>query len=504
MEAKRNTMLGAIAKVWVTLCLGYITVFAAQLPPEMLVDKYLLQAKMLSEEKKHEGALEAMDRIVVLQKAHDLTLPGDFPFHYAQTALAASAVQAAIDSANRYLLAAGREGKYYREALELLVKAERRLQEPAADRVGSTPVKPDLEPQPQAVLPASTQTQKTTAAQPMVDCRKWNTKKFFRKATVEDVTACVNAGAALDARDGGLLSDCPKCTPLHRAVLHNENVEVVKALLKGGADPNARVKWKYTPLHQAAVYNENPAVVKALIDAGAALDVQTLHSESTPLHLAAQSNDNPEVVKALIDAGAALTAWNKKGKTPLKVARRRHRRVLRNAWARLPESQKATARARRKSQSDGGGAWAALVAGVAGGAMASASGLDAATATEIGTTIGGSVLAGEAVGSSGTGTSLDAPSGNTGATAGGGHCQVPGYPNPPGGVANLGFSWCPASVSLQVRSFALQAAGAACAIATGSSSTPEQIEARRREIQAACDRLAALGEGNCQCPPGLR
>ena len=87
--------------------------------------------------------------------------------------------------------------------------------------------------------------------------------------------------------------------------------------------------------------------------------------------------------------------------------------------------------------------------------------------------------------------------------AGGGGCQVPGYPNPPGGVSNLGFSWCPASVGLQVRSFALQAAGAECAIATGSSSTPEQIESRRREIRAACDRLTALGQGNCQCPPGL-
>ena len=88
MEAKQNTMLGVIAKVWVTLCLGYITVFAAQLPPEMLVDKYLLQAKMLSEEKNHKDALEAMDRIVALQKEHDLTLPEEFPFHYAQTALA--------------------------------------------------------------------------------------------------------------------------------------------------------------------------------------------------------------------------------------------------------------------------------------------------------------------------------------------------------------------------------------------------------------------------------
>ena len=83
-------------------------------------------------------------------------------------------------------------------------------------------------------------------------------------------------------------------------------------------------------------------------------------------------------------------------------------------------------------------------------------------------------------------------------------CMIAGYPSPPGGVANLGFSWCPASVTLQVRSFALQAAGAQCAIATGSSSTPEQINARRQEINAACDRLAALGAPNCQCPPGLR
>ena len=57
-------------------------------------------------------------------------------------------------------------------------------------------------------------------------------------------------------------------------------------------------------------------------------------------------------------------------------------------------------------------------------------------------------------------------------------CMIAGYPSPPGGVATLGFSWCPASVTLQVRSFALQAAGAQCAIATGSSSTPEQINAK--------------------------
>ena len=55
---------------------------------------------------------------------------------------------------------------------------------------------------------------------------------------------------------------------------------------------------------------------------------------------------------------------------------------------------------------------------------------------------------------------------------------------------------------MQVRAFALQAAGAQCAIATASSPTPAQIQALGREINAACDRLAAMGVSNCRCPPG--
>ena len=37
--------------------------------------------------------------------------------------------EAAIDSVNKYLVAAGREGKFYREALELLDQAEKRQAE---------------------------------------------------------------------------------------------------------------------------------------------------------------------------------------------------------------------------------------------------------------------------------------------------------------------------------------------------------------------------------------
>ena len=98
-----------------------------------------------------------------------------------------------------------------------------------------------------------------------------------------------------------------------------------------------------------------------------------------------------------------------------------------------------------------------------------------------------------------TNQTAGAPAGNVGAGTGSGQCEIPGYPRP-ADVKNLGLSWCPATVDFQARVFALQAAGAQCAIATGSSSTPEQIQARRQEIQAACERLAALGVSDCRCP----
>ena len=102
-------------------------------------------------------------------------------------------------------------------------------------------------------------------------------------------------------------------------------------------------------------------------------------------------------------------------------------------------------------------------------------------------------------------TAAEGSVGTAGSAVGAGSCEIPGYPSPPGGVANLGLSWCSASVSMQARAFALQAAGAQCAIATGSSSTLEQIQARRREIKEACGRLAPLSvrDGiNCRCPAG--
>ena len=103
----------------------------------MRLDEYLLEAEMLSEENDPKGALAALDRIAALQKEHNLELPEEFPFQYAQTALAAGSYQAALESVNRYLSVAGRGGKHYREALAVLVKSKRGLRAPA-DAVGGS------------------------------------------------------------------------------------------------------------------------------------------------------------------------------------------------------------------------------------------------------------------------------------------------------------------------------------------------------------------------------
>ena len=48
----------------------------------------------------------------------------EFHFKYARVALLAGSNKAAIDSLNKYLAATGRDGEFYREALELLDEAE--------------------------------------------------------------------------------------------------------------------------------------------------------------------------------------------------------------------------------------------------------------------------------------------------------------------------------------------------------------------------------------------
>ncbi len=123
-------MRGVVGSVLIAVSLGSFTEAAAQLPPEIMADRYLVQAERLMKEKDYKAALEAMEKIVALQKEHDLKLPDEFHFKYAQIAMSAGLLEAAIDAVSRYLVAAGRTGKFYREALELLDQAEQKQAEP--------------------------------------------------------------------------------------------------------------------------------------------------------------------------------------------------------------------------------------------------------------------------------------------------------------------------------------------------------------------------------------
>ena len=105
-----------------------------QLPPEILVDRHLVRAERLLASGDPDAALEAMNEILALQEEHDLVLQDGFDFEYAQVAYAAGRTETAIASANQYLASAGREGEFYREALELLDSAEVRIEREAAER----------------------------------------------------------------------------------------------------------------------------------------------------------------------------------------------------------------------------------------------------------------------------------------------------------------------------------------------------------------------------------
>ncbi len=101
------------------------------------------------------------------------------------------------------------------------------------------------------------------AAQAAPNCEEWNTREFFQTATVENVTACLTAGADVAARDDNAI------TPLVWAAFGNPNPAVIEALLTAGAEVDARTNGGLTPLHGAAQGNENPAVLGVLLAAGA-------------------------------------------------------------------------------------------------------------------------------------------------------------------------------------------------------------------------------------------
>jgi ankyrin repeat protein len=97
------------------------------------------------------------------------------------------------------------------------------------------------------------------------------------------------------------------------------NHEVITALLKGGANPDIISKpFEWTALMWALMHNKKLEVIKALIEGGA--DVNIENSNGTTALICAQRRDS-KIISALIQAGANLNNWRElqTGRTVLMI-----------------------------------------------------------------------------------------------------------------------------------------------------------------------------------------
>jgi cytohesin len=104
--------------------------------------------------------------------------------------------------------------------------------------------------------------------------------------------------------------------PLHLAA-GSGSASAIQALLKAGADPNAKGDFGITPLHLAAFSGSVPAI-EVLLRAGVD-PMQKNTGRRTPLHCAAEGG-SPSAVEILLKAGADPNAKDGNGRTPLHLA----------------------------------------------------------------------------------------------------------------------------------------------------------------------------------------
>lgn len=96
---------------------------AQELPPEIQVDRLMVQVDHQMVAEQYGAALRTMDRILALQQEHDIEIPDAFWMRRAEAAVGAEDYLEAIASATRYLEAAGREGEHYMAALQVHYEA---------------------------------------------------------------------------------------------------------------------------------------------------------------------------------------------------------------------------------------------------------------------------------------------------------------------------------------------------------------------------------------------
>jgi len=110
--------IGMLIALAISPCLGQ------ELPPEIQIDRLLVQAERETGDGEHWSAAITLERILELYAAHDLEIPSAFWFRQAGVLQAAGLHEQAVEASTRYLQEAGREGEHYQAVLRILDAAE--------------------------------------------------------------------------------------------------------------------------------------------------------------------------------------------------------------------------------------------------------------------------------------------------------------------------------------------------------------------------------------------
>lgn len=104
-------------------------------------------------------------------------------------------------------------------------------------------------------------------------------------------------------------------TPLHLAMINDDNSKVAEVLIKNGASLNIKDEFGQTPLHYL-VMNSSAETIKLCLTFN--FDVNVVNKEEENLLFsAANSNKNVEVLQLLIDLGLDVNHRNRSGQTAL-------------------------------------------------------------------------------------------------------------------------------------------------------------------------------------------
>ena len=123
LSTRRWLQIGLLAVLGMSWSAGQ------DLPPEIQVDRLMVQAERESGDGDPWSAAATLDRALGLYEQHGIEIPVAFWIERAQTFQSAGMYERSVEAAVRYLREAGTEGEHYQAALVVLDTAEMSLEE---------------------------------------------------------------------------------------------------------------------------------------------------------------------------------------------------------------------------------------------------------------------------------------------------------------------------------------------------------------------------------------